>query len=69
MGYEKNHTIDCYFMYNPKTRYVAEMRDITWLYFMSYSKPKARDKVVVYLQKALSFEPEDTEAREGVTHV
>ena len=33
---------------------------------MYYSKPEARDEVVVYPQVALPFEPKDAEAREGL---
>ena len=53
-------------MYNPNTRCMTEMRDITWLHHMYYGKPEARDKVIVYSQVELPFEPEDVEAREGV---
>ena len=53
-------------MYNPNTGYVTEMRDITWLHHMYYSKSEARDKVIVYPPVALSFEPVDAEARESV---
>ena len=34
IGYAKNHARDCYCMYNPNTRYVKEMSDITWLHHM-----------------------------------
>ena len=34
---------------------------------MYYSKPEDRDEVIVYPEVALPFEPEDAEAREGVT--
>ena len=54
-------------MYIPNKVYVTKTRDIMWLYHMYYGKPEARDEVVVYLQVALPFEPEDAEAREGVT--
>ena len=57
---------DDYCTYNPNKGYVTETRDITWLYPMSYGRPGARDKIVVYLQVALPFELEDAEAREGV---
>ena len=67
IGYAKNHARNCYCMYNPNTRYVTEMREIMWLHHMYYGKPEARDKVVVYLQAALPFEPSDAEAMEGVT--
>ena len=63
----KNCTGDCYCMYNPNTRYVTEMRDIMWLHHMYNGKPEARDEVVVYLQVALPFKPEDVVARKGVT--
>ena len=53
-------------MYNPNTRCVTEMRDITWLHCMYFGKPDARDEVVVYPQVALPFEPEDAKTREGV---
>ena len=54
-------------MFNPNTGYVTEMRDIMWLHCMYFGKPEARDKVVIYLQVALPFEPENAEAREVVT--
>ena len=37
------------------------------LHCMYFGKPEAKDKVAVYLQLALPFEPEDAEEREGVT--
>ena len=66
IGYAKNHAGNCSCMYNPNTGYVTEMRDIMWLHCMYYSKPEARDYIIVYSQVALPFEPEDVEAREGV---
>ena len=66
IAYAKNHAGDCYHTYNPNTRYVTEMRDIMCLHHMYYCKPGARDKVMVYPQVALPFEPEDAKAREGV---
>ena len=67
VSYAKNHAVYYYCMYNPYSGYVKEMRDITWLNHMYYSKPEARDEVIVYLHIALSFEPEGAVAREGVT--
>ena len=66
VGYIKNHVRDCYCMYNPNTGYVTEMRDIMWLHHMYYGQPEAKDKVIVYPQVALPFEPQDAGAREGV---
>ena len=66
IDYAKNHAGDHYCMYNPNPGHVTETRDITWLHHMYYGKPEARDKVVVYSQVALPFEPEDAEARVGV---
>ena len=65
--YAKNHARDYYHMYNLNTGYVIKTRDITWLQCIYYGKPEARDEVKVYLQEALPFEPEDAEAREGMT--
>ena len=67
IGYVKNHTGDCYLMYNPTTGYMIGTRDITWLHCMYYSKPEAKDEVIVYPQVALPFKLEGAEAREGVT--
>ena len=67
ISYVKNHTRDCHCMYNPNTSYVTKTRDIMWLHHMYYCKPEARNEVVIYLQVALPFEPEDAKAREGVT--
>ena len=66
IGYAKNHVRDCYCIYNHNTRYVKEMRGITWLHCMYYSKPEARGEVVVYLQVSLHFKSEEAEGREGV---
>ena len=65
--YAKNDARDCYCMYNSDTGYVTEMQDIKWLHHMQYSKPEATDEIIVYPQLALLFEPNDAEAREGVT--
>ena len=65
--YAKNHAGDCYHIYNPITRHMAVMRDVMWLCCVHYGKPEDRDKVVVYPQVVLLFEPEDAEARESVT--
>ena len=46
---------------------MTETRDIMWLHGMYCGKPEARDEVIVYLQVALPFEPEDEKAREDVT--
>ena len=54
-------------MYNPTTGYMTETRDITWLHHVYYGKPEAREEVVLYLQIELPFQPEDAEARKGVT--
>ena len=67
IGNAKNHTGDCYRMDKPNIRYVTETRDIMWLHCMYYCKPEAKDEFVVYLQLALPFEPDDAEAREGLT--
>ena len=55
VGYTKNHVGDCYCMYNPTTVFVTETRDIMLLHCMYYSKPEARDEVIVYPQVALTF--------------
>ena len=65
--YAKNYAGDCYHMYNPNTGHGTETRDIMQLHHIYYGKPKDREEVVVYLHIALPFEPEDAEAREGVT--
>ena len=67
MAMQKNHSRDCYCMHNPNTWYATETRDITWLHHRYYSKPEARDKVVVYLQVALTFELEYAEAMEAAS--
>ena len=66
IGCSKNHSRDCYHMYNHTTEYITERRDITWLHCVCYGKPEARDKFVVYPQVALPLKPEGAEAREGV---
>ena len=66
ISYAKNYTRACNFMLNPNTEYVTETRDIMWLHCMYYSKPEARNEVMVYIQIALSFELEDTAMREDV---
>ena len=38
-----------------------------WLHQKEYSKSEARPEVIVYLQVALPFKPEDSEAGEAVT--
>ena len=67
VSYAKNHAMDCYGMYNPNTGYVTETQDIMWLHCMYYSKPEAKDEVIVYQQLALPFEPDDAEGREDMT--
>ena len=66
IGYAKNHPGDCYCMYNPTTGNMRGARDITWLYFMYYGKPEARDEVVGHLQVALPLKLDDAEAREDL---
>ena len=67
ISYVNNHAWDCYCMYNPNAGYVTKTRDIMWLHHMYYSKPDTGDKVLVYRQVALPFEPEDEEPRERLT--
>ena len=66
ISYAKNHTRNCYHVYNPNARYMTEMRDIRWLHHMHYGKSEARGEVIVYPQVALPFKPEDAEARDCV---
>ena len=66
IGSAKNHSEDCYPMYNPATGYVTETRDIIWLHHMYNGETEASDEVVVYPQVAIPLELEDAESREGV---
>ena len=40
VGYALNHHGDCYRMWNPKTNYVYETRDVIWLRRMYFSEAK-----------------------------
>ena len=63
VGYAKNHSGDCYQMYNPETELISETRDVMWLHQMYYKKPQEEDDVVLRPYVVLPLEVEDAEVR------
>ena len=77
VGYALNHHGDCYRMWNPKTNYVYETRDVIWLRRMYFQKlnvtPEQAIVPVVSLQVDRESETVDDstiiEVREGDTDI